>query len=313
MRRKKKAKNLLFFSALMFMSVTCALWLQQGCKGNYAPMNGIVATATPSLPSDVISDFGIGTTLVNPTLLGTTQQTVTGAGGTSGTNTNGNSGSVTLTRNYAGYFNTNTYGGSRTYLATPTPNPSITPAATPDATPVTVTIPANTINNPFILPNPGNGDNYALWINTPLSGTGAYEADQVNCYFTSNPNNAYYDASSFTGIQFDMYIASNDTNNTRVLGIPIDLDTPVGTIGGTCLSDCFNPHQVTLPSSPTNSWQTVSFTWSQFQRPSFVVNPYAPFSAHLTKIINLQWSFSDNGAVTVTQTDVRIDNVKFLP
>ncbi len=265
----------------MFIFATLTLWFQQGCSANYPPVTAMVATATPSLAANIISNFGAGTTMVNPTLSGTNQQAVIAAGGSTGTNTNGNAGSVTVTKNYAGYFSTNTYGGS----------------------------PANKINSPFILPNPGDGSSFAININCPLSDPlpSAYPADDLICNLVSGGTSPYFDATGFNGIQFELNILPDDTNTNRVFQIAIDVLTPTSTLGGTCTSGCYNYYQVVL--SPTAGWANEKYAWNSITIP-YGTNP-GPLSTHLTKLLFLQWGFSDNGAGKNTNTDFWIDNVSF--
>ena len=259
--------KILGYSGLVVILLTSVLWMSQGCVGGVPPIVAFVVTSTPTLPSDVISNFNSGSITVNPKLQ----------------NTNG----------LPGYWTVNTYGGG---------------------------IYPNSINSPFLLANPGNGSNFAIHLICGLSDAGGNEADQLNCYLKSDPTNPYFDATPFTGIQFDMRLGSADTNSSRSLSFPIDL-TMSGVPGGICTANCYNGHMVSLPTSPTNTWHTVSFNWSQFQRPSWMPVPYQylPFSAHLNKILFMQFSFGDGGGVgsagtpNVTQTDIWIDNVKFLP
>lgn len=183
----------------------------------------------------------------------------------------------------AGSFTVNTYGGS----------------------------PPNTITNPFIFAGAGNGGSYGISINCSLSGTGAYEADQLVCNFIkSGIPNPYYDATPFSGIQFDINILPGDTNTQRVIQVGIDVTTPNSAPGGTCASGCYNHYQANL-GGPTGGWVTKTYNWSQLVYPGYGTNYGPDVSTHLTKFIFLQWSESANGAVVTTQTNFRIDNVSF--
>ena len=56
------------FSVLISGLMVSALWLSQGCSGKIPTMANIVATSTPTLPPDYISDFENGGNKVNPYL-----------------------------------------------------------------------------------------------------------------------------------------------------------------------------------------------------------------------------------------------------
>lgn len=297
-----------------FAVVPC-LWLQQGCAGNYPSVATMIATPTPPLAADVISNFNSDAVSVNPTLAGVILQTVVTGGGSTSGNLNANAGPVTVLRNYAGSFTTNTYGGGSS---------------------------PNTINSPFLLPNPGDGSNYAINISCPLSDppvttvsgcvttvtpgnppttvvsgcvttvSSAYPADDLICTLISGGPSPYFDASGFTGIQFEINILPDDTNPNRVFQVAVDVTTPSSSVGGTCTLGCYNYHQAVLPSVSTGGWVTESYTWSQITYPGFGTNT-GPLSNHLTKLLFLQWGFSDNGGMKNTHTDFWIDNVKFLP
>ena len=205
---------------------------------------------------------------------------------TGGTAVNSN---LTGVNGYPGSFSANTYGGS----------------------------PPNTINNPFIVSNPGDGSNFALHISTSLSSTGAYEADQVFCNLKSpGASSPYFDLTPFTGIRFDFKLGA-DTNpaSGRVFGIPIDITTVPSSPGGTCTSQCYNNFQVNLPAGQNTAWMPLTFTWSQFAEAyNQLTPPQNQFSNHLTRALQLEWSFSPNAAiVTTTTTDFWVDNVQFLP
>lgn len=185
------------------------------------------------------------------------------------------------TGGYPGNFTVNTYGGS----------------------------PPNSINNPFVL-MPGNASNYAIHVFASLSGTGAYEADQISCNLTSGAPTPYYDATGFTGVQFDINIPPANTNPQKVFQVAIDLTTPTSSPGGTCLSGCYNHYTANLAT--TAGWSTVTLPWASITYPGYGTNN-GPLAGHLNKILFLMWSFSANGAVVTTYTDVYIDNVRFTP
>ena len=173
----------------------------------------------------------------------------------------------------------------------------------------------NTVNNPFVLSNPGNGSNYAIHILCQLSSTGAYEADQLVCTLTSGAPSYYYDASSFTGIQFDLNILPDDTSTHRVFQIGTDVTTPASATGGTCspVANCYNHYQATLPSGSTGGWVTKTYNWNQITYPGYGNNNGPDISTHLNKILFLQVSIDNQASVTISKTDIWIDNVKFLP
>ncbi len=227
---------------------------------------------------------------------------------------NGNSGSVTVSRNFAGYFSVNTYGGNVDLLYTPTPNPSISPTATPDATPVTVVIPRTRLTVPSLLPNPGDGSNFAININCPLSDPppSAYPADDLICNFVSGGPSPYFDATGFSGIQFDLNILPDDTNTNRVFQVAVDVTTTTSILGGTCTTGgCYNYHQAVLPAGSTGGWVHEKYAWSSIVYPGFGNNTGPLIDSSLSKILFLQWGFSDNGGAHNTNTDFWVDNVSF--
>jgi hypothetical protein len=184
---------------------------------------------------------------------------------------------------YPGSFVANTYGGS----------------------------PPNSINNPFVLGGPGNGSQYGIHIACSLSGTGAYEADQLVCnLIKAGAPSPYFDATSFSGVQFDINIMPSDTNPQRVFQVGTDVTTPNSAPGGTCPSGCYNHYQANL-GAPTGGWVTRSYAWTALVYPGYGTNNGPNVSTHLTKFIFLQWSESANGAVVTTSTDFWIDNVQF--
>jgi len=193
----------------------------------------------------------------------------------------------------------------------------------------------NKVNNPFVVPNTvpdaTDSSNFAIHVFAPLLATGignGYEADQLICPLYNAVTRTYYDASSFTGIQFLINIQADDTNTNPVFQIAIDQTEPPpalqGAAGGLCLAgkECNSHYQVPLLSyvSAGAGWQPVSLVWSAFS-PAFAPNPITPngssLTSHLNKIVFLQWVFSDNvpGQIppTATYTDYWVDNVQFLP
>ncbi len=193
----------------------------------------------------------------------------------------------------------------------------------------------NVINGPILVPNTvadaTDSSKYAIHIFASLENVGSgcgYESDQLVCPLYHPDTNTYYDASSFTGIQFMLNIPPDDQNFSPVFQVVVAETEPPpaesGTAGGTCLGSpgcggsCFNHFQVALPASPgvgTGGWVTLSFNWASFNSP--FSSPPQPLSYYLNHIIFLQWTFSNNTAGfngnPPHPTDFWVDNVKFLP
>ena len=192
----------------------------------------------------------------------------------------------------------------------------------------------NVINGPILVPNTvsnaTDSSKYAIHIFASLlaNGTGCgYESDQLDCPLYHSNTNTYYDASSFTGIQFMLNIQPDDNNSHPVFQVVVAETEPPpaesGTAGGTCLqgpcgSTCFNHFQYLLPVNPgvgTGGWTTISLNWAQFSL-AFGSLPYG-LSYYLNHVIFLQWTFSNNAqgypGYPANTTDFWVDNVQFLP
>ena len=180
----------------------------------------------------------------------------------------------------------------------------------------------NAVDAIFVLPNPGDGSNFAAHVFGVMTDPGGtqYPSDQLGCFLSDNSSTPYFDASLFTGIQFDINIMPDDTNNFtrgRIFQVATDATVPPpqipgGRAGGRCTqgANCFNHYEYSLPG-PTGGWITLTLTWAMFNQAYGTT--YGPLSNHLDKFILLQWQFGDNGAGTVTYTDFWVDNVQFLP
>ncbi|HJT23961.1 MAG TPA: hypothetical protein VJ873_05255 [bacterium] len=94
-----------------------------------------------------------------------------------------------------------------------------------------------------------------------------------------------------------------DTNAGRFFGIPIDITTPSSTAGRNCTSQCYNNFQVNLRSGQNTAWMPLTFTWSQFAEGyNQLALPQNSFSNHLTRALQLEWSFSPNASIVTTTT-----------
>ncbi len=198
-----------------------------------------------------------------------------------------------LTNSYNGYWSDATYGG---------------PAAAP-----------NTVNSPFVVSNTvadaTDSSNYAAHLGYPggpltLIAVGGYEADQLICHPVNNVSNPYFDATPFTGIQFNYNFPPDDTNINRAFQI-----ATINTVAA------YNHFQKLLPNGSSSGWKAVTLTWSQFACPFGSCNgalTTTGSTGNLNHIVFLQWQMSNNvqgsvAAPVTTYTDFWIDNVKFTP
>jgi hypothetical protein len=292
-----KIKYLLLSIAGLFLAALSTAFLGQGCVESIPPLSAVVVTATPTLAPYVISNFENGSVTVNPNLANWSKS----------------------------YWQASTYGGAGTCISGCVTTVTETPTITACVTMVTA---ANTINNPFIVPNTvpdsTNSSGLAVYVFAPLIAVGTWESDQLKCRLntdTSGTQYPYYDASaSFTGIQFLINIPANNTSNHRVFQVAIDQTLPVTELGGTAPTtacSCYSHFEVALPSGSTGGWTLVSHPWTDFIDPCGSIMP-AGLENHLDKIVFLQFSFSSGTQGTTcspesTYTNFWVDDVRFLP
>jgi len=301
-----------------------ALWMVQGCTTNLPPMGAVAPTATPSLPDSVVSDFENGKVEVNPTLRGVLNPVwnvatpSTGQEGTEGTATLGN-----------GSWRASTFGGD--------PPNTLNGGLSVDS--------CNVATNPcFILPIPAsppslavNNSRLAAHLFGDLFITTRYESHQLICMMRNSSQNPYFDASSFSGIQFDIYISSADNNTVPVFQIGTDKTTPPSSgVGGLCVgpsSSCYNHYTYNLSNLGTDpmddpfgeraplagpdcsapcrdTWVRLTLPWIRLNT---TFGPYVgPLSASLRKIVLLQFQVNNNlPNPSNNYTDFWVDNVQF--
>lgn len=178
------------------------------------------------------------------------------------------------------------------------------------------------VPGPFIVLNPGNGSQFAIHIFGVLTDPGdgsTYPDFDVKGYFNADCPTCYYDASSFTGIQFDYYWPNITVNGHAPPPIFwFDLSTartaPQGQ-GGLCDSQtapsgvpCYDHLAINLPHNV--AWGTVSRNFTA------LTNEYGGYgwqAADAQKFLYLEFRTTANNAKGVYNVDFRVDNIKFLP
>ncbi len=297
-------KKYLITTGCIGLMVLWTFWLNQGCAGKIAPMPAIDPTSTPTLADNVVGDFENGKANVNPTLRNVLDpiyyvSTPPPAAG---------SGVVNATARGLGSWSVNTYGGG---AIANTINGSSPDNCNVAGNPCFIQPIVASATYPTLTSNPSKE---AIHIFGPLYITsGKYESHQLICHFRNSVTNPYFDATGFNGIQFDIYISSNDTNTVPVFQVGTDLTTPPSAgAGGVCVSSsCYNHYQFSLASVPKDVWTTVVLPWSMLVQ-SFGTT-YPTMATHLTKILLLQFQSSNNSASASTNyTDYWVDNVQFF-
>ena len=159
-------------------------------------------------------------------------------------------------------------------------------------------------------PVPGNGSANAVHLfGTYIdSGGGGYPAFQLQTYLRNDGN--YYDASSFTGIQFSWNCPSDDNSYQRFFCLAVNRTTPPSQ-GGGCTGTpipCYDHFSYTMPNT-AGLWTSQSVTFSAMYNQ---YNSYAMLPSDLQQIIFLLWTNRSNNIAGNYTADFWVDNAQFF-
>ena len=187
----------------------------------------------------------------------------------------------------------------------------------------------STVAGPFIVPNPGHGNNsqfaaHVFGVLTDPGDSTTYPDFDIKGYFNVNCTTCYYDASSFTGIQFDYYyptVPVDGQGNSLGHAPPPDFFFDLATArtspqgqGGLCDANpssgiaCYDHYHINIPHNA--SWGTISSPFTSLTLEYSTV-PWQITDAQ--RLLYLEFRETANNAAGTYGVDFWIDNIKFLP
>lgn len=158
-------------------------------------------------------------------------------------------------------------------------------------------------------PSPANGSTQAIHLSGTFSdpGNGSYPAFQMQAYPTND--GSLYDASSFTGIQFDWNCPASDTTVQKFFCLAVSRTTPPGQ-GGGCNGTpipCYDHFSYALTN--TVGWSPVTIAFASMY-PQY--GAYTMVPSDLQQIVFLLWTNRANNVFGSYVTDMWLDNVVFF-
>jgi hypothetical protein len=145
-------------------------------------------------------------------------------------------------------------------------------------------------------------------------GNGAYPAIELEGYMDASSPFPYkaYNAGFFTGVQFYINIASDDTALVRYFYVPTtqEAEPPDGSCTQT--TGCYNYFGYTF-HAPTNGWVQENFTFKNNLGTSYGVEPVPPTltGINLQQVLGLLWEEGRANTIGVSKVDFSVDEIYF--
>jgi hypothetical protein len=174
----------------------------------------------------------------------------------------------------------------------------------------TITFGGNSISQDFIESGGANGTKMCAHVTGTLKDLGnfVYPDFTLQGKFKSS---GYYDASSFSGIQFYYKCPSDDNAMKRRFSIGTAPTLP-GSEGGTCQSDCYNHWGAYM--DPANDWVFKSYKWEDLKREAGWGSPVTPpdLTDHLKEFIYIKWSHGGDNHAGTYKINYSVDEIEFF-
>jgi hypothetical protein len=124
-----------------------------------------------------------------------------------------------------------------------------------------------------------------------------------------------YDGSFFSGVQFGLFIGTDDTTTKKDFSIPV-LQTqgpPLGRCVGGNAGGCYDNFMYDLTSSPSGQWLLVNIPFSSLQQAyaGVVTNPPTFKGANLQQMLWLQWEESRNNTIGISNFHYGVCDISF--
>jgi hypothetical protein len=286
----KRARTLTVALGLILMAGIGVLVLV-GCQ-NSIPALGVYGAPASQVNRDLVADFSLGNLGANVPLNQTTQGPVTTTAGA---------------RVEAYPINSNLFEMS---------NPPSYTLKTPGAVTVLNNFPAYCTLLSWGLYGPGaNGAAYGYRMFGQVTdlGDGSFPELDMTAYIE---NEAFYDALNFTGVQFYLKIASDDTTLQRHFAIPV-YQTIAVSGGGGCTSGphlCYDHFAADVTGGTNGQWQFFRYNFSDLKQlvAGAIPDPPTLSGANLEQIMWLQWGASRNNKAGTSTVDIWVDDIELF-
>ncbi len=163
--------------------------------------------------------------------------------------------------------------------------------------------------------NGPNGDAFGYRMSGPVTDQGDAAFPELDlCAYPEG--GAFFDASNFTGVQFYLMIASDDTTIQRHFAIPVK-HTLAPVAGGDCTAGpslCYDHFAADVSGGTGGQWEFFRYNFSDLKQlvSGAIPNPPTLSGENLQEIMWLQWSGSRNNKPGVSNLDFYVDQISFF-
>ena len=295
----KRRKNLFGLRPVQSITLVLGLFLLAGiglsvlvgCK-NAVPALGVYGSPISQIDRDTVADFSLGN-------LGAT---------------------VPLTQPAQGPVTNNTGAVVKGYPVNPNlfemSNPPVYTLHTPGSVTVLNNFPAYNTLLSWGLYGPGaNGASYGYRMYGIVTDLGdATFAELDLCAYPEG--GAFYDVSNFTGVQFYLKIANDDSALQRHFAIPV-YQTIATAGGGGCTSGprlCYDHFAADVSGGTNGQWQFFRYNFTDLKQlvNGAIPDPPSFSGANLQQVMWLQWSGSRNNKAGQSLVDMSVDDISFF-
>jgi hypothetical protein len=127
---------------------------------------------------------------------------------------------------------------------------------------------------------------------------------------------AFYDARNFTGVQFYLQIANDDTALQRHFAIPVFQTVATGGGGGRTAgpSLCYDHFAADVTGGTNGQWEFFRYNFTDLKQlvAGAIPNPPSLSGENLQQVFWLQWSGSRNNKPGQSTVDMSVDDISFF-
>ncbi len=155
---------------------------------------------------------------------------------------------------------------------------------------------------------------YRVYGTVTDKGDAAFPEMDICAYMESG--GAFYDASNFTGVDFYLKVASDDTCLERHFEIPV-FQTTAPTEGGGCQAGphlCSDHFSADVTSGTGGQWEFFRYNFSDLKQlvPGAIPDPPTLSGNNLKQMMWLVWMGARNNKAGTSTVDISVDDVEFF-